>query len=105
MLCSQCAVDGVVPVGTERTAVAIPCQFRYEIAASRRGQMQTIRLISTATLIAGMLAVPALAQLPRPSGPPPAAQKGMAPGPCAPNGATQQQAQPPVAPPAPSTAL
>jgi hypothetical protein len=67
--------------------------------------MQTIRLISTATLIAGMLTVPALAQLPRPSGPPPAAQKGMAPGPGAQKGAPQQQAEPPVAPPAPYTAL
>jgi hypothetical protein len=67
--------------------------------------MQTIRLISTATLIAGMLAAPALAQLPRPSGPPPAAQKGMAPGPGAQKGAPQQQAEPPVAPPAPYTAL
>src|SRR3954466_3815123 len=54
MLCSQCAVDGIVPVGTERAAVAIPCQFRYEIASSRRGIM-TIRLISAATLIAGLL--------------------------------------------------
>src|SRR3954471_23347464 len=104
MLCSQCAVDGIVPVGTQRVAVAIPCQFRYEIASSRRGIM-TIRLISAATLIAGMLTAPALAQLPRPSGPPPAAQKGMAPGPGAQKGAPQQQAQPPVAPPAPYTAL
>jgi len=65
----------------------------------------TIRLIFAATLIAGIFATPALAQLPRPSGPPPAAQKGMAPGPGAQKGVTQQQAQPPVAPPAPYTAL
>jgi hypothetical protein len=65
----------------------------------------TIRLISAATLIAGLLTAPALAQLPRPSAPPPAAQKGMAPGPGAQKGAPQQQAQPPVAPPAPYTAL
>jgi hypothetical protein len=64
----------------------------------------TIRLISAAMLIAGMLTMPALAQLPRPSGPPPAAQKGTAPGPGAQKGAPQQ-AQPPVAPPAPYTAL
>ena len=65
----------------------------------------TIRLIFAATLIAGMFAVPALAQLPRPSGPPPAAPKGMAPGPGAQKGVPQQQAQPPIAPPAPYAAL
>jgi hypothetical protein len=65
----------------------------------------TIRLIFATTLIAGTLAAPALAQLPRPSGPPPAAQKGTAPGSGAQRGASQQQAQPPVAPPAPYTAL
>src|SRR3954471_13269899 len=67
--------------------------------------MQTIRAIFTATLIAGTCAFPALAQLPRPSGPPPAAQKGTAPGPGAQKAAPQQQAQPPVAPPAPYTVL
>jgi hypothetical protein len=65
----------------------------------------TIRLIFAATLIAGLFAAPALAQLPRPSVAPPAAQKGMAPGPGAQKGAQQQQAQPPVAPPAPYTVL
>jgi hypothetical protein len=62
--------------------------------------MQTIRLI-LATVIAGALTLPAAAQLPRPSGPPPGAQKGPPPGQKGP----QQAQQPPVAPPAPYTAL
>src|SRR5207302_9539420 len=84
--------------------VAIPRHFRYQIASSRRGTM-TIRLIFAATLLAGTFAAPALAQLPRPGGPLPAAQKGMAPGPGTQKGMPQQQAQPAVAPPAPYAVL
>ena len=65
----------------------------------------TIRLIFAATLIAGTIATPARAQLPRPSVAPPAAQKGMAPGPGAQKGVPQQQTQPQIAPPAPYAAL
>ena len=68
--------------------------------------------VSTAILIAGMLALPAAAQgtLPRPGKdgpPPPAAQKGPPPAPQGQKGAPppQAQQQPAPAPPAPYTAL
>ena len=67
--------------------------------------MRTIRIISAATLIAGMLTFPALAQgqLPRPgNAQPPGQQKGPPPGPPGQKGQAQE---PPVAPPAPYTAL
>jgi len=79
-----------------------------------------ILTVSTSILIAGLLSLPAAAQpqqLPRPGQNPPAAQKGLPPGPGAqqqmppgPGGQKgappqQQQAQPPMAPPGPYTAL
>src|SRR5882724_11595851 len=77
--------------------------------------MRHLTVVSTA-IIAGLLALPALAQgqLPRPGNAPPApAQKGMQPGPGAQKGAPppapapppQAQQQPAPAPPTPYTAL
>lgn len=63
--------------------------------------------VSTAIMIAAVLALPAVAQgqLPRPGKDTPQAQKGPPPPAQGQKGAPQQAQQPPVAPPAPYTAL